>query len=99
MRSRRPLAPEEVRTASMCWRDIAARRMWIVYTGLIAGAVLLYYLLPRAGMAQAVLITTVNGTSSIFALRAARRTGGSTPLSAALGVRLCPVLHRRAGRS
>jgi diguanylate cyclase (GGDEF)-like protein len=45
---------------------------------LTAGALVAYYLLPRAGAAQAVVLTIVNAAAAAGALRAAHRTQGRT---------------------
>jgi hypothetical protein len=57
--------------------SIAVGRIWILYSAVTAGAILAYYLLPRAGAAQALVLTVVNGTAAAAALRAARRSNGS----------------------
>jgi diguanylate cyclase (GGDEF)-like protein len=51
---------------------------WIVYLTAGVGAIFVYYLLPKAGVGQAVLLTVLNGTAAIAAFRAAARTHGQT---------------------
>jgi diguanylate cyclase len=58
-------------------RGIPSERLWILYSAVTAAAILAYYVLPRAGVAQAVVLTVVNGTAAALALRTARRTTGS----------------------
>jgi diguanylate cyclase (GGDEF)-like protein len=48
--------------------------VWMLYAALGAAAILVYYLLPKAGVAQAILLTTVNASAVVAALRAALRT-------------------------
>jgi hypothetical protein len=47
---------------------------WIVYLALGASAIGTYYLLPRAGVAQAVIVGGLNATAALAACRAAMRT-------------------------
>jgi diguanylate cyclase (GGDEF)-like protein len=47
---------------------------WMLYAALGAAAILVYYLLPTGGLAQAVLLTVANGSGAAAALRAALRT-------------------------
>jgi diguanylate cyclase (GGDEF)-like protein len=49
---------------------------WLVYLSLGVAAIGTYYMLPRAGVAQGVLLTAVNATASAAAFRAAARTTG-----------------------
>jgi diguanylate cyclase (GGDEF)-like protein len=68
---------------------VTARRPagWIVYLTAGVGAILVYYLLPKAGVGQAVLLTVLNGTASVAAYRAAARAHGRTRVVwVALGV-------------
>ena len=51
-----------------------ASRMWMLYAALGAAAILVYYLLPKAGVAQAVLLTAANGSAAAAALWRAVRT-------------------------
>jgi diguanylate cyclase (GGDEF)-like protein len=52
----------------------AVSHVWMLYAALGAAAILVYYLLPKAGWAQAVLLTAVNASAVVAALRAALRT-------------------------
>jgi diguanylate cyclase (GGDEF)-like protein len=54
----------------------AGRQAWLVYLGIGTAAIALYYRLPRAGVAQGVLLTVVNATAFIAAFRTVRRTNG-----------------------
>ncbi len=65
----------------------AESMVWVVYLALGAAGIGIYYLLPRAGVAQAVLLAFLNAMSVGAACRAAIRTGGLTRLVwASLGV-------------
>jgi len=46
----------------------------MLYAALGAAAILVYYLLPKAGLAQALLLTSVNASAVVAAIRAALRT-------------------------
>jgi diguanylate cyclase (GGDEF)-like protein len=48
-----------------------------VYAALSAAAIALYYVLPRAGVAQAVVLDLVNATAAVVILRTALRTRGT----------------------
>ncbi len=48
--------------------------VWMLYAAVGAAAILIYYLLPKAGLAQAILLTTANGSAVVAALRAALLT-------------------------
>src|ERR1700747_1236151 len=52
----------------------AVSRVWMLYAALAAAAILVYYLLPKAGVAQAVVLTSANASAAVAALRAALRT-------------------------
>jgi len=49
---------------------------WLIYLGLGAAAIATYYMLPRGGVAQGVLLTAVNATASAAAFRSGARTTG-----------------------
>ena len=52
----------------------SVRHAWMLYAAAGAVAILVYYQLPKAGVAQAVLLTAANGSAVVAALRAALRT-------------------------
>jgi diguanylate cyclase (GGDEF)-like protein len=56
--------------------DRLARSRWVIYLALGLTAIGVYYLLPTAGVAQAVLLTTVNGVAAGCALMTARASHG-----------------------
>jgi diguanylate cyclase len=55
-------------------RRKAVSRVWMLYAALGATAILVYYLLPKAGVAQAALLSAANGSAAIAAFVAALRT-------------------------
>jgi diguanylate cyclase len=61
-------------------RASVVRRVWVLYSALTVAAIAGYYALPRAGIGQGILLTTVNATASVVAVRAGLRTSGSTRL-------------------
>jgi diguanylate cyclase (GGDEF)-like protein len=64
--------------------------MWSVYLLVGGAAIMAYYFLPDAGVAQAVLLVVVNAASAAAALRAAARTTGPARLVwMFLGIAMC----------
>ena len=52
----------------------AVSHVWMLYAALGAAAILVYYQLPKGGVAQGILLTVANGSAVVAALRAALRT-------------------------
>jgi len=52
--------------------------LWAVYAAVSATAIAVFYLLPRAGATQAVLLTAVNAAAVVATVRPALRSRGST---------------------
>jgi diguanylate cyclase (GGDEF)-like protein len=72
------------RPAARAW---SAPPRWVVYLVLGLVAIGIYYLLPTAGVAQAVLLTVLNGTAAGCAFMTARRTHGrARTVWASLGI-------------
>jgi diguanylate cyclase (GGDEF)-like protein len=71
-------------TTSLRASPAAARRArasaWLVYAVLASVAMGVYFLLPRAGVSQGVLLTTLNATAAVATFLRARRTEGLTRL-------------------
>jgi diguanylate cyclase len=75
--SSRPAAqpPVAIAPADHPGRHVSSvSHVWMLYAALGTVAILVYYMLPRAGVAQAVLLTAVNASAVVAALRAALRT-------------------------
>src|SRR5579864_4372143 len=52
----------------------AVSHVWMLYAAVGAAAILVYYQLPKGGIAQAILLTAANGSAVVAAVRAAVRT-------------------------
>jgi diguanylate cyclase len=57
-------------------RGAGASHLWMLYGALGAAAILVYYLLPKGGVAQAILLTVVNASAAAAAWRGAVRANG-----------------------
>jgi hypothetical protein len=80
------------RPAARAW---SAPPRWVVYLVLGLVAIGIYYLLPTAGVAQAVLLTVLNGTAAGCAFMTARRTHGrARTVWASLGISMGFLLSR-----
>jgi diguanylate cyclase (GGDEF)-like protein len=65
------MADEETKAVS--GRATGVSHVWMLYAALGTAAILVYYLLPKGGVAQAILLTVVNGSAAVAAVRAAVR--------------------------
>ena len=57
-------------------RSAGASHLWMLYAALGAAAILVYYILPKGGVAQAILLTAVNASAAAAAWRGAVRANG-----------------------
>ena len=56
---------------------VDVRRAWVWYAIVSAAAITAYYMLPRGGIGQAVVLTGVNAAALVATIRAAVRAHGS----------------------
>jgi diguanylate cyclase len=79
-----------------CPSWLARHHTWIVLLALGLGAIGGYYLVPEAGVAQAVILCVVNLTAAVFAFRVASRARGldrTVWLGLAVGQTLCSLAN------